>query len=515
MKLYTRTDWLFAIAATLIVLLFGSFSLTKGIYPWGDDCAAYISEGIAIAEGKLPEQAQMNLFYHPTDMPQEALESGSLVYVWGYPLLLSVVYKLVGFGVDKVIFYKIPLLLSLALSAGALVLLFRKRLSVHFSFVLAVIFSMSSYLFSALNQLYSDLPFVFFCILTMLLMECICDLEEKGRSVWVIGVFYSLSLWLTYETRLSGSAVCVFSLAEHIIILFPLVKKSVNRRKMIVKHVFPYVLSGLLILVSERLWLMPATANYSDLSVQLDKSVLFQYYLGMIYKYFKIIAGEGNILFLLFLVGMIFTGFQKQNIYFTLLLIGTIIVNCNLPYVQGPRYIYNILPFILLYAANGIVLTADLVKKAYKKAEAKGTKDTASKKLALVIPKICKVLIVVVAALVLINVCSYGAKNAYNNIINWGNTQKEDAYSPYALEVYQYISEKTDADCVICFEKPRMLYLNTGRKSFRYGVNGRNLSDADYYLKFKNGFTGELDVEVPDNEVVLDNEMFVLYFLKK
>ena len=515
MRLFTKTDWLFALAATLIVLLFGSFNLTTGIYPWGDDCAAYISEGIAIADGKLAEQAQMNLYYHPTDMPQEAFESGSLVYVWGYPLLLSAVYKLVGFGADKIIFYKIPLLLSLALTAGALVLLFRKRLSIHFSFVLAVIFSMSSYLFSALNQLYSDLPFVFFCILTMLLMECICGLEEKGRSVWAIGIVYGISLWFTYETRLSGSAVCVFALVEHIILLIPLLKKSVNRKRVILMHLLPYVLFGVLVLVSERLWLMPATQNYSDLSVQIDKSALFKYYLQMIYKYFKIIAGEGNILFILFLVGMIATGFRKKNIYLTLLLVGTIIVNSNLPYVQGPRYIYNILPFILLYAANGIVLVADLVKKAYKKAEAKSSKDPASKKLALVMPKICKVFIVVAAALVLVNVCSYGAKNAYNNITHWGQTQKEDAYSSYAIEVYQYISENTDSDSVICFEKPRMLYLNTGRKSFRYGVNGHELSDADYYLKFKTGFTGELEVEMPDNEVVLDNEMFVLYLLNK
>ena len=513
MKFYTKTDWLFALAATLIVLLFGSFSITKGIYPWGDDCAAYMSEGIAIAEGKLPEQAQMNLFYHPTDIPQEAFESGSLVYVWGYPLLLSVVYKLVGFGVDKVIFYKIPLLLSLALTAGALVLLFRKRLSIQFSFLLAVIFCMSSYMFSALNQLYSDLPFVFFCILTMLLMEIICDLEEKGRSNLVISVIYGIVLWFTYETRLSGAAVCALALAEQIIILFPLIKKSVNRRVMIIKHIIPYVLFGLLILVSERLWLMPATANYSDFSVQIDKSALFQYYLGLIYKYFKIIAGEGNILFVLFLLGMIFTGFKKKNLYFTLLLVGTIIVNSNLPYVQGPRYIYNILPFVLLYAAYGIILVSDLIKKLSKKIEANIRKDSV-KNLSAVISKFCKVLIIIISAAVLVNVCSYAARNAYNNTIHCGETKKEDAYSPYAIEVYKFISEKTDADSVICFEKPRMLYLNTGRKSFRYGFNGHNLSEADYYLKFKSGFTGELEVDIPDSEIVLENEMFVLYLLK-
>ncbi len=515
MKLYTKNDWLFALAATLIVLLFGSLSLTQGIYPWGDDCAAYISEGIAIADGRLAEQAQLNLFYHPSPLPQEAFDSGSLVYVWGYPLLLSVVYKLVGFGADKIIFFKIPLLLSLALTAGALVLLFRKRLSIFFSFILSIVFCLSSYLFGALNQLYSDLPFVFFCILSMLLMECICDLEEKGRSVIGLGIVYAFSLWFTYETRLSGISVCVLALIEHAVVLISLIKKSVNRKKMILQHVFPYVLFGVLVLISERIWFLPATNNYSDLSVQHDKYALFIYYFNMIKNYFRIISGESYILLVLFLIGLIRTGFQKKNMYLTVLLIGTFIVNINLPYAQGPRYIYNVLPFILLYSANGMVWLADIIKKFSKNFLTKIKNESVKKKLPLLMPKICKAFIVVLLAWVLFNVCTYSVRSIYSNITNWGQTKKEDAYSSYAKEVYQYISENTDTDSVICFEKPRMLYLNTGRKSFRYGINGHELSEADYYLKYKNGFTGELKVEIPDNEVVLDNEMFVLYSLNK
>jgi hypothetical protein len=513
MSIFTKKDWLFALAATLIVLLFGSFSITRGIYPWGDDCAAYISEGIAIADGRLPEQVQMNLFYHPTDLPQEAIESGSLVYVWGYPLLLSAIYKIVGFGADKIIFYKLPLLFSLALTAGALVLLFRKRLSAQFSFLISVIFCMSSYLFSALNQLYSDLPFVFFCILSILLMECLCDLEEKGRNVIPLSIIYGFSLWFTYETRLSGAAVCVLAFVEHVILIYPLVKKSLNRKRLIILHVLPYLLFGVLVLVSERLWLMPATPNYSDFAVQIDKSSLFRYYITLIHKFFVSIDGEGYVLFALFVIGLIRTGFQKKNIYFTVLLIGTIIVNCNLPYVQGPRYIYNILPFVLLYTAAGIVFIAELIRKLWEKYKLKNKNNSFPKKLSSFAEKYSKLLTVIILVFVLIFELSFGANMAFNNITHWGETQDNDAYSPYAIETYHYISEKTDPDSVICFEKPRMLYLNTGRKSFRYGVNGHEISDADYYLKFKTGFTGEMEVELPDNETVFENEMFVLYVL--
>lgn len=62
-------------------------------------------------------------------MPEEATD-GKLVYVWGYPLMLAGVYKIVGFdrvNYSSIIWYKIPLLLSLAFTGGALTLFFRRR----------------------------------------------------------------------------------------------------------------------------------------------------------------------------------------------------------------------------------------------------------------------------------------------------------------------------------------------------------------------------------------------------
>ena len=119
---YSGTDGICALFITLLVLLLGAATLTCGLPYWGDDSAAYISEGIAIADGTFRKQAELNYIMHPADLSDEADPEG-LVYVWGYPLMLAGVYKAVGFDrktYSSVLWYKLPLLLSLSLTGGAL-----------------------------------------------------------------------------------------------------------------------------------------------------------------------------------------------------------------------------------------------------------------------------------------------------------------------------------------------------------------------------------------------------------
>ena len=126
---HTKRDWRMAALVALIILVLGACTLTPGTTTWGDDHAAYINEGIAIAEGRFEEQIERNYAYHPSELPEEA-KGGSLVYVWGYPLMLAGVYKIVGFDrveYSSVIWYKLISLLSLALTGGVLTLFFRKR----------------------------------------------------------------------------------------------------------------------------------------------------------------------------------------------------------------------------------------------------------------------------------------------------------------------------------------------------------------------------------------------------
>ena len=55
---YTRQDRILALILTILILIAGAATLTSGLPNWGDDSAAYLSEGIAgltnlLSEGDL------------------------------------------------------------------------------------------------------------------------------------------------------------------------------------------------------------------------------------------------------------------------------------------------------------------------------------------------------------------------------------------------------------------------------------------------------------------------------
>ena len=107
-------DLLIALALALaVVLLTGTILDCQ--HNWGDDFAAYLLEGTALAEGRFDEQVSLNYALHnrldpKTDYGREH------VYVWGYPLLLAVVCSAVGYDrtdYSSIVFYKLPNLLFL------------------------------------------------------------------------------------------------------------------------------------------------------------------------------------------------------------------------------------------------------------------------------------------------------------------------------------------------------------------------------------------------------------------
>ena len=112
---YTRADAAIAVILAVITLLL-SVGLLDSDQPTGsDDFAAYMSEGIAIAEGRLNEQTQLNALLHPSTRSFRADDGQSaddpIVYVWGLPLILAGVYRIAGFDRPTgyaLIWYKLP-----------------------------------------------------------------------------------------------------------------------------------------------------------------------------------------------------------------------------------------------------------------------------------------------------------------------------------------------------------------------------------------------------------------------
>lgn len=504
---FEKKDWLAALFVTIFILVIGAITLTKGVPEWGDDFAAYISEGIAIADGDFHELTVKNYTMHPSPLTLEASEDG-LVYVWGYPLMLSAVYKVVGFDrttFSTVIWYKLPLLLSLSLLGGTLVLFFRRRFSLRIAVLLAILLCMSGDLFTALNNLYSDLTFLFFSILTLLLGECFAERTGSKNEIW-FSIGYGMSLWLTHEIRLNGMTVCAVAMLGHA--LFLIKNRKQIQKNRLWRDLIPYIVFAGMTFITEHFWLAPATSNMSDVGRASSSQLLANifYYRNMLFDYLDALPGMhlfclGYILAGAILIGIIFYGI-KENLYLTLFLVGTLVVDVILPYQQGLRYIYNILPLMLMYAAYGIRFVWEKIKKAANLTDEK-TKHTLN-------------LVGAILCIYILIIPTFNhVRTGIHNLSHWGWKEEQDVYHDQAVDMYNYIQSNVPEDSVIAFGKPRALYLNTERMAIRTGQNGHRIKDADYYLEYLVSH-GEFDVEKSEaaathKKKIYENNLFRLY----
>jgi hypothetical protein len=515
--------------ATVIILAAVFFvcalcSITDGCY-WGDDYAAYISEGIAIAEGNLDRQAMLNTEMHPSPLPDEAVGK-PLVYVWGYPLILALVYRIVGFDrvtYASIFFYKLPTVIAFALIAAALFLFLRKRFGYFFSLLLTAAFCACSEFYNFINTLYSDVYFMFFSLLALYLVELYTENKDCPYRL-KMGIILGVILWYTYEIRLNGLSILLACLGAHIIYLIK--NRAQFNRESLLREAVPYIIFFIFKSLSELIIALP-TSNISDF--QDTSLVLFignlRVYLNLILDFFRQIWGSIliNPLYsvlrrmcqinysdlavlssicawasvVLVIIGLVRCGI-RNNLHLSLLAVLYIIIASTLPYTQGMRYIYPILPVILLFFGYGAKCVIRLPDN-----ETMGRIKSAA------VPVMC--------LLCLYQVASSDIKlqaNGRNDteIVNVEDIYMQNAYSDCAVEAYNYIRANTPEDCTIAFFAPRGLYLNTERFSIKPDVNGHSINEADYYLDYlKTGGYCISPTLGDEFESVFSNDEFVFY----
>ena len=504
---YGKRDWLIAAALVLVTALLFGLQMTRGVPYWGDDFAAYLSEGIAISEGRLAQQAALNPGMHPSPLPAEA-GRGALVYAWGFPLSLSLVYQLAGFdrtAFDSLIYYKLPSLIAFALIAGILYLYYRRRFSMGLSAFLAGVFAAGSRLMPVIDHLYADVYFLFFCMLAFWLWDCMQSavLDDSRKLLpFVQAVLLGLTLFMVYETRLNGLTVIVILAAGQMI------RIARQPKKYSIRHIaaccLPYAVFFAVRLLAESMFL-PATSNMSDVgSVSFIRVIEnIGYYFGTTAQYLYRLSMPVSLVllplsFFALFIGIYEKGFKWENLHLTFFILATYFVLVILPYVQGIRYLFNILPFLMMYMAYGGIR---LFRWVQQKKPSWNVRRMGA----------------ILAAAVL--VCTFGTAlyQGIANQVQGGQPEKEDVYSPEAVDMYRFIQAQTPEDAVIAFIKPRALYLNTQRLSFRPGINGHELMEADYYLQCTYPIQDETE---PDEQlqrhisrlnIEYENPSFVLY----
>ncbi|HXF85873.1 MAG TPA: glycosyltransferase family 39 protein [Anaerolineales bacterium] len=473
-----------------IVLI--SFALSVGTlrrgHEWGDDFAWYILQAQSIVNGAVDEFMETSEFINT----QSTMHLGPLAYPWGYPLILVPFYAIWGISPLAL---KIP---SVLFYMGFLVCLYfwmNTRFTRTESLLAVSLFAFNPMLILFEDQILSDIPFLFFSTLSLLLMTV-----GERRNIFH-GLLIGVSVFFTTFLRATG----ILLLGSFLILEFFQLWRHRRERETVLSILRSsfVICSTFAVLFVAAMLLFPSggesyLAQYSTTSLQ-------QMY-GFAIAYFKIFGrffGEGEgwlylyyFVFIFFLLGVWKN--RREGVFFIVFFVLWMLVHIPYPYWQGPRYIFPLLPIFIYFAFEGMKLVVAMLPRNY----------------ASVGRGIFFGFWVLMAGVFLFQ----SGINAYENLRS--GRQINGPFDPYSIQVYEYIKEKTPPESIVIFFKPRAMRLMTGHLSLMI-YECEEIHKGDYLvLSKKVGETGQIPPEriascgLPLNEV-LENRRFIVYEIQK
>jgi hypothetical protein len=428
------------------IILIGIFLLAH-IRPWDDwsgDYAQYIRHAINIANGI--SYGQLGYIFNPQTpaWPQ--------TYPPVFPFLLAPVYKIFGMNtllmkVEINIFFLVFLLIFVSL--------IRQRLSFPSLLALLLVLSLNPFIAYFKDSILSDIPFLLFTYLTMLLIH---RFYERNKSATVFsGLFLGVSMYLSYGTRSIG------------IVLLPalLAYEFINQRR-ISSRTFIAIGIFLLLAVIQEAFFHNDRA-YLHVAQHFDIHSLPQTFRNDLHALFSIWGNSRHhILQLLLTYSMLFlalSGFMVQvtrrisiiEIFFAIYWPSVLILPTTM-YMstgEGLRYFLPVLPLYMFYIFCGAEFwIMKPVGTFFSFLRATGF-----------IGLFCLV------------VLSYGLfyRHWDYRVIDEGPNTKE------SREFFDFVRNNTTSDAIFIFRKPPILALYTGRKASNC-VYSSNLEDLWKYI---------------------------------
>ena len=476
----TRLLLLIVIASLII----GAATLRRG-HEWGDDFASYIMQAESILSGTTEEFVEHNSF----TIFESSTQIGPVAYPWGYPLLITPIYAIKGMSPLAL---KLP---GLFFYAGFLIcvyLLMKNRLTQTESLLAASLFAFNPLLIQFLDQILSDIPFLFFSTLALLLM--VNGNKHGLRDYILIGCVIALAFFI----RTTGILLLVSYIALESLMAW----RDQETIKRSAWNIF--IVGG----TFGALWLTYALlfpgggesyfAQYQDFQIQTAIGFIYQYF-----QIFNLFFGENviwktlyPILLTFFLIGA--WKQRKQDVLLIIFFVLWLFLLITWPFWQGPRFIFPLLPIFIYFTFQGMkYILARLPEKHTRAGQW------------------------VFHGFWLLTIGFFLFTSAANAYVNLQNERTINGpFDPYSREVYDYIQEKTPADSVIIFFKPRAMRLMTGRDTIMSVECGRMLKGNYLVLSRKVGENQQIPPEeidachLPLNEV-MKNTRFIVYEIQK
>ena len=473
------------LALILLSTLLAFFLLTKD-HDWGDDWASYLMQSIAITKGETQEFIQRNTF----TMRASTHFIGPDAYPWGFPTLLAPLT--LACGPLNIFCLKFINLIFFALFLWVFYALLARRLPPLESALLLAVFAFSPLLLKFEDILLSDIAFLFFSTLGLLLI-----VERNTISPYLLGIVF----FFAFFVRTNGILlVPTLFLAQAFTYLQTRPRLSLDPKRILSNGLIPYFVFGLLTLANLILFPAGEASHLEHLSVLSLASLAdnLSAYFAMPAYFFSDLPHADIIygLLLPFILGGLVLNY-KRDIHLVVYLFLSYALFIVWPDQQGIRFLFPLLPLLVYFAYRGMEAASFALTERHPR-------------LGLWFTRVFWLVIAAAFAWT-----SFGL--ARDNLAG-GRGPYGNVFDPISLEMFEFIKSDTPAESVIAFYKPRALRLFTGRDSLLVDACDA-LPMADYIvLRKSRGAVDQVspaDVTTCNPSVqvteLFDNEKFVVY----
>jgi len=531
----------------LIVLISSTISfcvLTRG-QTWLDDFASYIMQAKSILNGTMAEFVRRNAF----TVNQSSYPPGPAAYPWGFPLLLSPVYAVFGMNA-------LALKLVNTLFFGLFLIVFfglaRTRLTDVESLLLTAALAFNPALLLAHDQILSDIPFLFFCALGIFLIDrftrqmsfpygdamrgdfpcterrTVCrsnplSSEESPRSTRdchaakeqerrlarvprpvqamtpLMGIAIGAVIFAANFIRTNGILLLIPLALAQWIQLWPQRRNKTSLLAALKPAIAPYLTFGLLFAIQTLTFPDGQSSYLSHFSMFTPQHLWdnFIYYFWLPSSAFDQLP-VGVVLYPLLLIFVIVSAVSRRSrdLPIHAYSLATIALFILWPERQGLRFIYPILPFLFIFAFDGMKLAAARLKTDWRKSAE----------------------MVLTGFWLVLTVISLGVSFTFARDNLAADRAINGPFDPVSTEMFAFVREKIPAKSVVIFFKPRAMRLFTDRDSFMT-ERCADFIKGDYLaLSEKVGDNGQIPPEEAANcnplvklEKVFHNKRFTVY----
>ena len=512
----------YAIALILAGITLGICALkTSDNFRMFDDFAAYISQGIALTQGKVAQYiADSTLMTSKQDLLYMTPSS----YPWGFPLLLAPIYKIFGFNL---VAFKSVGIICYALFVGIFYIFCAKRLPKIYAIFGTLFFALNPFMiyFSA-NEIMSDIPFLLFgfCALIILArlfadskispslaeweqranhtqkapplaggvgvgysnangkIDCHDSLRESrndrnsvtggGICPYLIAIFGGIFMLFSAMIRINGLVILCALITMHGIILAKRFAPQIFKARILTPfakvdspyswkiHAIPYAIfiAGFFII---SIALSSGTARHTDYLTMINAQTMLNNLKAINFTWFiRLESGVDSVILWLcvpFIALGIYAPFRTKDAK---------AINENIFYAIFALGFFALLLLWVAFDRRFLFLLLPFAVFWSFKGVLYVNQKLFSRAVAVL-------LVFILANLVWINARDISFANS--------DTNPDNAYNAEARELYKFIIDNTPKDTIVITFKPRVLYLATHRRSF-VSPKIERLDEADFVL---------------------------------